>query len=128
MIVEKVSATVRYSQDTGKGAWKVIELGAEASVGDREHWKQAQSELYHQLGDQLRSLWAGNRSTNVASTAVNGQNSAETATEPSPAPEPTQSTRLHWCQAHDTEFKRRTKNGTVWYSHREGKSWCNEST
>ena len=36
MKVEKVSATIRYSQDTGKGAWKVIELGAEASVSDRE--------------------------------------------------------------------------------------------
>ena len=54
MKVEKISANVRYSQDTGKGAWKVIELGAEASVSDREHWKQAQSELYYQLGNQLR--------------------------------------------------------------------------
>ncbi len=54
MKVEKISVTIRYSQDTGKGAWKVVELGAEASVSDREHWKQAQSELYYQLGDQLR--------------------------------------------------------------------------
>ena len=34
MKVEKVSATIRYSQDTGKGSWKVVELGAEASVSD----------------------------------------------------------------------------------------------
>ncbi len=36
MKVEKISANIRYSQDTGKGAWKVIELGAEATVSDRK--------------------------------------------------------------------------------------------
>ena len=29
MEVNKISATIRYSQDTGKGSWKVVELGAE---------------------------------------------------------------------------------------------------
>jgi len=28
MEVNKISANIRYSQDTGKGAWKVVELGA----------------------------------------------------------------------------------------------------
>ncbi len=36
MEVNKISANIRYSQDTGKGAWKVIELGAEATISDRE--------------------------------------------------------------------------------------------
>ena len=49
MKVEKISATIRYSQDTGHGAWKVVEPGAEASTSDREHWRQAQSELYYHL-------------------------------------------------------------------------------
>jgi len=49
MIVTTISATIRYSQDTGKGAWKVIELGAEASVSDREHWKQAQLKTWLRL-------------------------------------------------------------------------------
>ena len=49
MEVNKISATIRYSQDTGKGSWKVVELGAEASISDREFWQQAQSELYYQL-------------------------------------------------------------------------------
>ena len=40
--VNKISANIRYSQDTGKGAWKVVELGAEATISDREHWTQAQ--------------------------------------------------------------------------------------
>ncbi len=81
MKVEKISATIRYSLDTGKGAWKVIELGAEASVSDGEHWKQAQSELYYQLGDQLRQLWH-----NGTGAALNG---AESPVEPPAAPKPT---------------------------------------
>ena len=40
MKIEKVSATIRYSQDTGHGAWRVIELGAEASISDKEQWKR----------------------------------------------------------------------------------------
>lgn len=82
MKVEKVSATIRYSQDTGHGAWKVIELGAEASVSDREFWKQAQSELYYQLTDQLRTLW----SNNDTAAALNGQNGAESHVEPPAEP------------------------------------------
>ncbi len=76
MKVEKISATIRYSQDTGKGAWKVIELGAEATISDREHWKQAQSELYYQLGDQLRTLWS-NGSNNGSASALSGPEPAE---------------------------------------------------
>ena len=121
MKVEKISATVRYSQDTGKGAWKVIELGAEATISDREHWKQAQSELYYQLGDQLRQLWSGG-----SASALNSQNGAENPVDKPTASEPTPTPREHWCYPHDLEWKRRTKNGTVWYSHRQGKGWCSE--
>ena len=56
MKVEKISASIRFSKDIG-GSWKSGELAAEASISDREFWKQAQSELYYQLGDQLRQLW-----------------------------------------------------------------------
>ena len=122
MKVEKISATIRYSQDTGKGAWKVIELGAEATISDREFWKQAQSELYYQLGDQLRTLWSNGSN----GAALNGAGSAESPVEPSTASEPTPTPRPHWCAPHNLEWKRRTKDGTVWYSHRQGKAWCNE--
>lgn len=125
MKVEKITATVRYSQDTGKGAWKVIELGAEASISDREFWKQSQSELYYQLAGQLQTLWS-NRSNNGTGAALNSQNGAESPAEPPTASEPTQTPREHWCYPHNLEWKRRTKNGTVWYSHRQGKGWCNE--
>ena len=47
MKVEKVSATIRYNQNTGQGAWNVVELGAEASISDRELWRLAQFELYY---------------------------------------------------------------------------------
>ena len=121
MKIEKVSATIRYSQDTGKGAWKVIELGAEATISDREHWKQVQSELYYQLGDQLRQLWH-----NGTGAALNGASGAEISVERPAATVPTQEPREHWCYPHNLEWKRRTKNGVVWYSHRQGSGWCNE--
>ena len=111
MKVEKVSATIRYSQDTGHGAWKVIELGAEASVSDREFWKQAQSELYYQLRDQLRTLWP-NGSNNGTTAISNGQGGAESRA----VPDPPQTPRQHWCQTHNAEFKRRQKDGVLWYA------------
>ena len=40
MKVERISANIRYSQDTGHGAWRVIELGVEASISDKEQWKR----------------------------------------------------------------------------------------
>ena len=58
MQVTKVSANVRYSQDTGKGAWKVVELGVEGTIGPGESWETAQADLYQQLGCQLRTLWS----------------------------------------------------------------------
>lgn len=126
MKVEKVSATIRYSQDTGHGAWKVVELGAEGSVDAKESWHQAQSYLYGQLGRQLRVLWCNGNTTGTGA-AVNGQNGAESQIPVPAEPEPTQTPRLHWCQVHDALFKRRQKGGTVWYSHKaEDGSWCNE--
>jgi len=98
--------------------------GAEGSIEQPEDWKTAQSELYFQLGDQLRSLWSGN--SYGAGTPVNGQNGAEAAIAGPAEPEPTQRSRAHWCQAHNTEFKRRSKSGVVWFSHRQGEGWCNE--
>ena len=63
MKVEKVTANIRYSQDTGKGAWKVIELGAEGSVDAEEQWQAAQALLYAELGKQLKALWVNGTST-----------------------------------------------------------------
>ncbi len=83
MKVEKVSATIRYSQDTGKGAWKVIEIGAEGSVDTRENWQAAQAYLYAELGKQMRQLWH-----NGNGAALNGNVGAESPVEPLPEPAP----------------------------------------
>ena len=123
MIVTTISANIRYSQDTGKGAWKVIELGAEATISDREHWKQAQSELYYQLTDQLRQLW-----NNGNGAALNGSGGAEAAIQQPTASETPQTPQEHWCQPHDAAFtQRNSKDGSSWWSHKapDG-SWCRE--
>ncbi len=123
MKVEKISATIRYSQDTGKGAWKVIELGAEATITDREHWKQAQSELYYQIAGQLRQLW-----NNGNNSALNGTGGVESLVEPLPEPDLTTTAREHWCTTHGVAYTRKNgKDGSSWWSHKapDG-SWCRE--
>jgi hypothetical protein len=106
MRVTTINATIRYSQDTGKGSWKSLELGAEADLGPNEDWHTGQQELYRQLGARMRVLWA------------NGTGKTDHQETPP-------SKREHWCETHQTEFKKFTKDGRVWYSHQahDGK-WC----
>jgi len=122
MKVEKVSATIRYSQDTGKGAWKVIELGAEGTVDTRETWQGAQAYLYAELGKQMKGLWAnGHQLQENASVAteVNGDKPK--------GQEPSQTTPEHYCQEHQVEYQQHVKGNQVWYSHKtpDGE-WCRE--
>ena len=114
MKITTISANIRYSQDTGHGAWKVVELGAEATVGEREKWSDAQAELYHQLGQQLKALWS------------NGQKPAESPVEAAAESALTE-TPAHYCEEHQSEFKRYSRGENVWYSHKtaDGK-WCRE--
>jgi hypothetical protein len=108
--VTTISANLRFSKDIGHGAWKVIEIGAEASVEPREDWQTAQTTLYQQLGQQMTVLW-------------NNPKSAQESHNPeTPAPKVD-----HWCEAHQTEFKRRNGKNGVFYSHKgpDG-NWCNE--
>ena len=127
MKIEKVSANIRYSQDSGKGSWKSVELSAEASIDQRDNWKQSQSELYFELGAQLRSLWSSGTS-NGTGAVVNRPDAAETAIEPPPKPEPIRPPREHWCAEHQAAFtQRKGKDGGGWWSHQatDG-SWCRE--
>ena len=57
MKVKKISANVRYSKAIRPGAYKTVELSAEASVDANESWEDAQAELYNDLGRQLKTLW-----------------------------------------------------------------------
>jgi hypothetical protein len=102
--VTTVTATLRYSAEA-KGAWRSIEVGAEATLTNSdETWETAQAELYHRLGQQLKTLWA------------NGNGKTET-----PAPP-----KEHFCEEHNQEFKRHEKEGHIWFSHRQGDGWHNE--
>ena len=114
MKVTTVSANIRYSQDTGHGAWKVVELGAEATVGEREQWADAQAELYRQLGQQLKTLWA------------NPEEPVGAASDPEPTEVPNKPPD-HYCHEHQTPYKRYSRGENVWWSHKtpDGK-WCRE--
>ena len=110
MKVTTISANLRFSKDIGHGAWKVIEIGTEASVDLREDWQSAQTALYQQLVQQMAILW----------------NNAKPAQQPpnieTPAPK-----FDHWCEPHQMEFKRRNGKNGVFYSHKAPDcNWCNE--
>ena len=87
MKIDRVSATIRYSKDSGKGAWKSVELSAEATLNTNEDWHIAQGQLYAQLGDQLKAMWP----------TGNGSNGHQGDIEPPSPPE-------HWCEVHRTEL------------------------
>ena len=119
MKVTTVSANIRFSKEIA-GAWKVIELGAEASLDPKDTWQAAQHQLYGELSQQLHKMWANGK------TAQNGAQShtkAPQAPEPPQPPEPP----AHVCQGHQTPFKRYSQGESVWWSHKtaDGK-WCRE--
>jgi hypothetical protein len=121
MKVNLVKATLKYSQDSGKGAWRTVEIGAEATVDEREQWEAALANLYADLGKELKTLWAG------GVKAENGHSAPVEAAEGHNEPEPVPAAPTHYCQEHQTEFRRFERGGQVWYSHRmaDGK-WHNE--
>ncbi len=123
MEVSKVSATIRYSQGTGHGAWKVIEIGAEGSVDGRENWQSAQAFLYHELGQQMKTLWS-----NGNGAALNVSGGTEAAIQPLPEPELAPTTREHWCAEHQQSFTQKNgKDGSSWWSHKAPDGgWCRE--
>jgi hypothetical protein len=115
MRIATVSASVRFSKALGDGQHKTVELSAEASLDDDEVWTEAQGSLYHQLGEQLKTLWANGKA----------QEDPESHAKPTPAPT-SPAAPEHYCQEHKTQFKRYEKDGHVWRSHRAGNQWCKE--
>jgi hypothetical protein len=117
MHVKLVKATARYSQDTGKGAWKSLELGAEADIAPTEDWQEAEVELYQKVTGLLRALWAnGNGKAEAQEQAIN------VPIESGPA-----SARQRMCSVHNQEWKPKQGKYGTFYSHKapDG-SWCNE--
>ena len=90
-----VSASVRFSGSVGDSRFKTIELSAEATLDGKETWTEAQARLYHQLGCQLKALWANGTGNKV-------QDGAEEPTEAPSEPEPTKGTPAippeHYCK------------------------------
>jgi len=125
MKVEKVSANIRYSKAQEGGAWKTVELAAEASVTPSENWQEAQAQLYAELGQQLKALWGnGNGNHKAENGAVAA---AEARLEPEPIRETPAPALEHYCQEHSQDFRKHEKGSQVWYSHRlaEG-GYCRE--
>lgn len=103
MKVKTVSASVRYSKKLNDGEYKTIELGADATPGTDETWENAQTRLYQELGQQLRTLWA----TKVNGKAACGEDTVGSGSE-------------HFCQQHGAPFQRYEKEGRAWYAHKAG--------
>ena len=121
MEVTSVSASVRFSGAVGPSRFKTVELSAEATVQGDEDWQDAQSELYSQLGNQVKNLWLqGQKAPEGVEMAVE-DNPGSDLTQPLPAPD-------HYCLEHLTEFKRYQRGANTWYSHKtvDG-AWCRET-
>jgi hypothetical protein len=57
MQVTKLILTLRYSRELPDGAWKSIEVGAEATPSADRAWQEQQQELYTELAAQLKTLF-----------------------------------------------------------------------
>lgn len=122
MDVISIKAGIKYSKDTGNG-WKTVGVGAEANVDIEEDWVLAQQGLYSMLTAQLRTLWNtdGHNGHQKAGEGTWGElESLPSPVEEKPGP------RAHWCQLHETEFRKFEKEGRYWYSHKDGNGWCKE--
>ncbi|HZA22488.1 MAG TPA: hypothetical protein VFA32_07775 [Dehalococcoidia bacterium] len=125
MRVTQIEAHVRYSADTGRGAWKTIELAAQASIDSAENWEGALSCLYDSLVAQFRDKWQNG----PAQPATNGHPADPETTPPheNPAMATTEANQ-HFCQVHQTLFRRRNgRDGGAWWSHKVPDGWCREA-
>jgi hypothetical protein len=115
MEVDRVKATLRYSAEA-RGAWRSLEIGAEATVAPDEDWHTAQASLYQQLGQQLRALWDNRRADEAPEKPAEASEEANLPT-----------TQEHYCQQHQVEYRRYEKEGKVLWAHKapDG-TWCRE--
>ena len=110
MNITTVSASVRYSKALGQGQHKTVELSAAADLEPQEDWHDAQSDLYQELGQQLKTLWSSESTVQ----SVNGDVTSEEIVDE------------HYCNQHKTNFLRHEKDDEVWYSHKFDDTWCRE--
>ena len=80
MQVDKIILTLRYSKELVDGAWKSIEIGAEAVPSEDRSWQEQQRELYAELAGQLKTLFANN-SGKPAQTGAQGEGDASNSSD-----------------------------------------------
>jgi len=95
MQVDKIILTLRYSKELVDGAWKAIEVGAEAVPSADRSWQEQQRELYAELAGQLKTLFANNpsagsgqRSARSAQIGAPGEGNASNHPAPDQSPDP----------------------------------------
>ncbi len=95
MQVDKIILTLRYSKELVDGAWKSIEVGAEAVPSEDRSWQEQQRELYTELAGQLKTLFANNpstgsgqRSARPVRTGASGEGSVSNNPAPRRNPDP----------------------------------------
>ena len=121
MEVTNVSASVRFSGAVGPSRFKTVELSAEATVHGQEDWQNAQSKLYQELGKQVKYLWLQGQKTPEAIEKTVEDIPGSGLTRFPPVPD-------HYCQEHQTGFKRYQRGANTWYSHKTvGGAWCRET-
>jgi hypothetical protein len=121
MKITQVAASVRFSKALGPGEHKTIELHAEGSIDAGEDWCICQQRLYGALSGQLKALWSKN-----GHSPEHAPEGPEKPVQPPQASGASLVPHGHYCQQHQTEFRRHEKDGRVWYSHKLPKGWCNE--
>jgi hypothetical protein len=115
MEVDRVKATLRYSAEA-RGAWRSLEIGAEATIAPDEDWHTAQASLYQQLGQQLRALWDNRRADEAPEKPAQAPGKPDFPTMPE-----------HYCQQHQAEYQRYEKDGKVLWAHKAPNGeWCRE--
>lgn len=120
MKVKSVSASVRFSGAVGPSKFKTVELSAEATVLGDEDWQSAQIELYQDLGKQVKILWLQGQKPSEGSERLL---QAPVDSNPSETP-----VAEHFCQEHQTAFKKYHRGDNTWYSHKAGTGkWCKET-
>jgi hypothetical protein len=60
MQATSVSVSIRYSKTMQDGSHKTVELSVEGDLSNNESWKEVQTSLYKELGEQMRYVFASN--------------------------------------------------------------------
>jgi hypothetical protein len=104
------------------GEW----IKSEMFVGDMNQAPQSEgsSLTYKRRYSLSAMLNIASEEDDDAQEAESEQSKKAPATSQNKAQTPEQA---HWCAKHQVAFKRIEKEGKVWYSHKDGDKWCNET-